>query len=266
MKPILKYPGAKNRLSDWIINFIPEHDSYLEPFFGSGAVFFNKPKSMIETINDIDGEVINFFKVCREKPEALARMINLTPWAKDEFIQCRNNHPTNDIERARQLAVMHWMSFGAIKASNTFRYTSGANYNKGPDNPKLWGGLPFRIVEAAKRLKNAQIENKPAVDLIKTFNGEKIFMYLDPPYLKETRSLQKDQYEHELSDFQHEELLQEITKTKSKVMISGYDNELYNDYLKDWMKVSKKNQAERGTTRTEVLWMNYKKYEQLTML
>lgn len=71
IKTILKYPGAKNRIADWIVSFIPEHKVYLEPFFGGGAVFFHKQKSRIETINDLDNNVYTFFKVLRDKPEEL---------------------------------------------------------------------------------------------------------------------------------------------------------------------------------------------------
>lgn len=114
MDAILKYPGAKWRLSPWIIEHIPPHESYLEPFFGSGAVFFNKKKARIETINDLDGEVVNFFRVCRERPEELAAALSLTPWARDEreaaYITEENEDP---VERARKFAVRCWMTFGA---------------------------------------------------------------------------------------------------------------------------------------------------------
>ena len=85
MKAILKYPGAKNRLADWIIQFVPEHKVYLEPYFGSGAVFFNKEKAKIETINDMDGEVVNFFRAIREYPAELAKIVEMTPYSREEY-------------------------------------------------------------------------------------------------------------------------------------------------------------------------------------
>ena len=85
MNTLLKYPGSKWRVADWIISHFPEHKVYCEPFFGSGAVFFNKSSVYIETINDIDGDVVNLFRVCRERPEELARLIEMTPFARDEF-------------------------------------------------------------------------------------------------------------------------------------------------------------------------------------
>lgn len=103
MKPILKYPGAKWRLSPWIINHLPPHETYLEPYFGSGAIFFNKNKARVETTNDIDDEIVNFFRICREHPDALADGLALTPWVRAEreaaFV------PTDDpIEQARRFA------------------------------------------------------------------------------------------------------------------------------------------------------------------
>ena len=88
MKAVLKYPGAKWRISEWIISHFPEHKVYCEPFFGSGAVFFNKSPAYIETINDIDGNIVNLFKVCRDNPEELARLIEFTPFAREEFENC----------------------------------------------------------------------------------------------------------------------------------------------------------------------------------
>ena len=89
MNAILKYPGGKWRIAEWIISYFPEHKVYLEPFFGSGACFFNKQPSYIETINDMNGDIVNLFRVCRDYPEELAEKINLTPFSRDEFIICR---------------------------------------------------------------------------------------------------------------------------------------------------------------------------------
>lgn len=85
MKSVLKYPGSKWRIADWIVSNMPPHDIYVDPFFGSGAVFFSKPESRLEVLNDIDGNVVNFFKVCRDHPDDLARLLALTPYAREEY-------------------------------------------------------------------------------------------------------------------------------------------------------------------------------------
>lgn len=256
MRPVLKYPGAKWNLASWIISHMPPHESYLEPYFGSGAVFFNKEPARIETINDIDGEIVNFFRVCREQPEELAKAINLTPWAREELKESREV-ADDPVERARRTAVGCYMTFGSRLNKKTWRYTSGVQKNGGPDSAKLWGYVPDLVIQVAKRLKDAQIESRPAVDLIRGFDGPEVLIYLDPPYVKETRTLNGDQYRYEMDDHDHEELLQAISNHSGKIILSGYDNTLYNDYLGGWEKRSIKSKIERGGTRTEILWMNF---------
>lgn len=116
MKAILKYPGGKWRIAQWILSYFPTHKVYLEPFFGSGAVFFNKEPSYIETINDMNGDIVNLFRVCREYPEELAKAIELTPFSRDEFISC-NALSDDPIEQARRTLVRYHQSFGTSNSS-----------------------------------------------------------------------------------------------------------------------------------------------------
>lgn len=265
MKPILKYPGAKWKISDWIIQNLPPHESYLEPFFGSGAVFFNKKPARIETINDIDNAVTRFFQTCRNHPDELARAIEMTPWARDEFEEASpRKEGLDDIEAARQFAVKCWMSFGArLETSKSWRHSTGAKVNGGPDNPKLWSRVPALVYEVARRLKEAQIEIRPAVDVIYAHNGPEVLIYADPPYLRSTRTLHGDQYRHEMSVEEHEDLLKALVKHEGMVVLSGYSNDLYEDYLKGWRIITKATTAERGVKRVETLWINQRAKEEL---
>ena len=105
MKCVLKYPGAKNRIADWICEYIPPHEVYLEPYFGSGAVFFNKTPARIETVNDLDGNVVNYFRVIRERPQELMTQLEMTPYSRDEYYGSRENlDKDTDIEKARKLS------------------------------------------------------------------------------------------------------------------------------------------------------------------
>jgi DNA adenine methylase len=256
MNPILKYPGAKWRLATWILSFIPPHESYLEPYFGSGGVFFNKARSRIETINDIDGEVVHFFRMCRSRPDDLADAIHLTPWARAER-EAAFDPASDDIERARRFAVRCWMTFGAsIRKSNGWRHTTAKKSNGGPDNPRLWARMPECIRTASARLLETQIENAPALDLIRHFNGERVLIYVDPPYVKDTRNTHGDAYHHELSNADHEELLRTLMEHTGMVFISGYDCDLYNDTLHDWRKETTNTTAELAAKRVECLWIN----------
>ena len=208
MNPTLKYPGAKWRTADWIISHMPPHKSYLEPFFGSGAGLFNKIPAQYETINDIDGRVVQFFRTCREQPDALAEALALTPWAREEFDAAHDCMPwDSEVERARKFAVRCWMSFGGRLEENGWRSTTAASPNPGPCTTKIWQRVPDTVKAVAERLLNVQIDNVPAVDIIRRFNGPECLIYADPPYMRSTRTLNGDQYAHEMSDADHEELL-----------------------------------------------------------
>lgn len=252
MNSVLKYPGAKNRLAKWILQYIPEHEVYLEPFFGSGAIFFNKEPAKIETINDIDHDIVNYFEVLRDNPEELISKLELTPYGREEYEKAYIE-ATNKIERARRFAVKCYMGFGCSnRYKNGFRSSQQSN---SPHTTKAWRLLPETLKEATKRLQNAQIESLDALELIRRYNTSDVFIYLDPPYLHSTRK--NYLYKHEMTDAQHIELLRSINSHPGKVLISGYDSELYNAMLTGWNKVSKDTQAENGLKRTEVLWMNY---------
>lgn len=252
MKAILKYPGAKWRLSEWIIEHFPEHKVYCEPFFGSGGVFFNKEPAYIETINDIDGNIVNLFRVCREYPEELAKLIEMTPFARDEFKSCYEIS-ADPIEQARRTLVRFHQSFGTSNSSkNSWRNVQ--TYG-GPRCATMWNCLPDIILKCCERLKNAQIENIDAIELIRRYDNENTLVYCDPPYLQSLRK--KNIYAFELSDEKHIELLATVKNSKSKIIISGYDNKLYNDALSDWNTDEKTTTVQMGLHRVEKIWMNF---------
>jgi len=252
MKSVLKYPGAKNRLAPWICEHIPKHDVYLEPFAGSLAVLFNKQQCHIETVNDIDGEIVNFFRVLRDNMEELSEAVWLTPFSREEYKEAYKQ--TEDtIEKARRFAVKCWMGFGC---GNLYQngFKSGQQ-TKSPNPAKSWNELPETIKLAAERLKGVQIECLPAVELIKRYDTPDVFIYADTPYLHGTRK--NYLYKHEMTDEEHMELLEVLTSHPGRVLISGYENELYNEMLNGWNKVQKDTLAEGGRRRIETLWMNY---------
>lgn len=252
IEAVLKYPGAKWRISDWIISHFPGHKVYCEPFFGSGAVFFNKAPAYIETINDIDGNIVNLFKVIRDNPEELSRLINATPFARDEFISCYEQS-SDPIEQARRTLVRYHQSFGTSNSSkNSWRNVQ--TYG-GPRTATMWNCLPGRFADCCERLKDAQIENIDAIELIKRYDDEHTLIYCDPPYLRELRK--RNLYKYEVSDEYHERLLEALLNSKSMVVISGYDNDMYNKALASWHTDQKQTTAQMGLLRIEKIWMNY---------
>ena len=260
MKTVLKYPGAKNRIAEWICSYIPQHNVYLEPYAGSLAVFFNKSPCHIETVNDLDDEIVNYFRVLRENPEALRTMIRMTPYSRREY-ENAYDPAKEDVERARRFCVRCFMGFGC---GNVYRngFKTGQQ-TKSPNPAEAWAKLSNIMKEAADRLKNVQIEHMPALELIRRYDTEDVFMYLDPPYLHGTRK--NYLYRHEMDDYEHEDLLKEIISHPGRILISGYDNEMYNDYLHNWHKAYKTTVAEAGQKRTEILWMNYPMEQQMTL-
>lgn len=261
METILKYPGAKNRLAEWIVSFIPEHKVYLEPFFGSGAVFFNKDTAKIETLNDLDGDVCNLFRTIREHAAELAKALEMTPYSREEYERAyiKKDNDT-EIERARKFLIRCWLGMGSSNVyKNGFR---SSQQSTSPKTTKHWGEVPERVLVSAERLKHAQIEQLDAIELIKRYDTKDVFIYLDPPYLPGTRKGYL--YNHEMTKEKHIELLKTIKKHPGKVLISGYDNQLYNEILNDWKKEQKETQAEQGLKRIETLWYNYDLNYQLT--
>ena len=253
MKAILKYPGAKWRLADWIIEHLPEHKVYLEPYFGSGAVFFKKEPSYIETINDINGDIVNLFRVCREKPQELATLMNLTPFSREEFQSCYDMNDSDSVERARRTLVRYHQSFGTCNSSKN-SWKNVQTYG-GPRCATMWNHLPKTIIECCERLKQAQIECTDAITLIKRYNDEKTLIYCDPPYLQGIRK--RGMYANEMTDQQHIELLEALLASKSMIVLSGYDSELYRSHLKDWRTDEKITTVQMGLHRKEILWMNF---------
>ena len=179
MNTLLNYPGAKWGMAKEIVSLMPSHRSYLEPFFGSGAVLFNKPPSAIETVND-------FFRVLRERPDELAEAIALTPYSRDVFDDAHENRGSSDFDRAYRFAVRSKMGHGFKTYQKTgFKMDVYARENSYA--VKCWNRLPGDLLQAAVRLKGVQIENRPALDLIRKFNHSNVLVYADPPYLLNTR-------------------------------------------------------------------------------
>lgn len=215
---------------------------------------FNKEPCYNEILNDIDDEVYNFFKVLRTESSELAEAINLTPYCRIEYESAYESATANnDVERARLFAIKCWQGFGCgNKYKNGFRRGIGVT---SPNPAKAWGELPTTLQFAAERLKNAQIEHKDALELIIDLYSKDTFIYIDPPYLQDTRK--KYLYKHEMTGEQHMKLLQIIKESDCKIMVSAYENGLYNTELTGWRKEHKSTTAECSRRRIETLYMNY---------
>lgn len=258
MPTILNYPGSKNRLANIIIDFMPNHHTYLEPFFGSGAVFFAKKASTREILNDIDHRIFNLFKTIREHPEELATAISFTPYSREEHAACYGDESKCPVESARQMIVASYMTHaGNFPKSRSWRFYGN---RVGGSLPGQWNQLPREIAAAALRLKDAYIENLEALELIKKYDYDNVFIYADPPYPRKTINTKTDLYRFTMSDEWHLKFLDLLLNLKNaKVLLSSYPNDLYDEKLigGGWNKRLIHATKQTGTKSVEALYFNY---------
>ena len=227
-RPALKYYGGKWKIAPWVISFFPEHQNYVEPCGGAASVLLRKNKSPLETYNDIDFRVVNFFSVLREHPNELIQKIRLTPWSRVEFEQSRLLS-CNPVEDARRFFVCSWQSF-SFQAAGTWRVIK--NYSTRPRPAGFDMMRVEHLYAVAERLQNVQLENRDALDVIKNYDGPNTLIYFDPPYLKSTR-VHKDSYNYEVDENFHEKAAEILNTCRSFVVLSGYKSPEYKKYYED---------------------------------
>lgn len=260
MKAIMKYPGSKWGIAKWIISHFPEHHSYLEPFFGSGAVLFNKTRSHIETVNDMDGRVVSLFDWIKRDPERLAHEIYYTPYSRQVYDEAFAAEPEDSLQRAVNFYICLQMGHGFRTNGERVGRKNDIQGRERAYAARDWCNLPEKIMQAAERLRGVQIECMPAVKLIRRFNSPKVLIYADPPYLLATRHGR--QYRYEMLDEDHEELLDVLLDHTGPVIVSGYNSPLYNDRLREWHREEAISYSQIASRKTEVLWMNFEPEEQ----
>lgn len=263
LKAVMKYPGSKWGIANWIISFFPEHHSYLEPFFGSGAVLFNKPRSNIETINDLDGNVVNLFEWIRRDPERIARAVYDTPYARQIYNEAFTTVPEDSFERALNFYIRLNMGHGFRTTGEKVGWKNDVQGRERAYASTDWCALPDKIIIAAERLRGVQIDNRPAVELIPRFNFKNVLIYADPPYVLSTRH--GKQYRCEMDDKEQSDLLDVLMAHKGPVLISGYDSRLYNDRLEDWYRAETDSYSQVCSKKREVLWTNFSPGGQISL-
>lgn len=268
MRTVLKYPGSKWNIAGKLVELIPPHHSYVEPFFGSGAMLFSKAPSDIETINDLDSDVTNLFRCIQKDSDRLSRLVMTTPFSREKYEDTYKLDiwevmmPDEPYHKALRFLIQCWQGHGFRTNGYKVGWKNDVQGRESMYALWNWYRLPEWIIDIAERFRKVQIENRPALEVIERFNYENVFMYLDPPYLLGTRTAK--QYKHEMSDTEHEELLKLILQSNAKIMISGYESDMYNDYLHNWSKATFQSCAENHGTRQEVVWMNYEPSSQMT--
>ncbi|MCW5775461.1 MAG: DNA adenine methylase [Phycisphaeraceae bacterium] len=256
--------GGKFSHLDWLLPLLPKCHHYCEPFAGSAAVLLNRPPSPIETYNDLDGEVCNFFRALREHREALTEAIALTPFSREEFaIACDLDPAQTPLERARRFYVRaRQVRTGLAQTASVGRWANCKDTSRASMSGVVsrWLGGVESLPEIGGRLLRVQIENRPALDVIRLYDSKETLFYCDPPYVHDTRGDSKA-YMHEMTDEQHRELADALNSAKGMVAISNYDCPLMNNLYPPcrWRKIVGPERTIHSTkdTRSEVLWVNY---------
>lgn len=261
--PPFAYFGGKTKLAARIVAALPSHGHYVEPFAGSLAVLLAKPRAAMETVNDLDGDLMTFWRVLRDRPGDLARVMALTPHSRAEHAAAYDLGDADDLERARRVWVL--LSQGRC---GTMRRT-GWRFYQNPDAstfafPEYLGAYAARVPAAAHRLAGVSLESRDALDVIEDYGRHpRVLLYCDPPYLGSTRSTN---YRHEMTGAAaHRDLAAALERARSAVVVSGYPSPLYDELYAGWHRLELPawtgNGIRNGATktdghRTEVLWSN----------
>lgn len=257
-RPALRYYGGKWKLAPWIISHFPPHQNYVEPCGGAASVLLQKPRSPLETYNDLDGAVVNFFRVLRDRPDDLIRKIRLTPWARAEY-ELSLEPCGDEVERARRFAISCYMSYnGGTGSANGL---TGWRYLRDIRGRGTLASKDFtdnRLQEIASRLLDVQIENKDYREVLKLHDSDVALFYIDPPYVSNERTHGTDWYLYEWTNDQHTEAAGLLRQCAGYVVISGYACDLYRELYEDhgWQRVDKEAQTNSGGKRIESLWLS----------
>ena len=220
----LTWIGGKFRLAKKLVELFPPHHLYVEVFGGAAHVLFRKEPSPVEIYNDIDGRLVNFFRVVqdKEKCEQLCDMLRGTLYSREIFEECRDNlNVGDDVTRAFRFAVANKQSFGAKMG------TWGVTFQSARKLTSSFRNMLQSIEGAFRRLNDVGIENSSFEYILNRYDRGDTFFYLDPPYPFVGERGKGQLYDHEMTNDDHARLVAQLLTLKSKAMLSGYDTPLY---------------------------------------
>ena len=261
LRPPVKWHGGKYYLARRIVEHFPPHHTYLEPFGGAASVLLNKPPSLVEVYNDLDGRITRLLRVLRDHGEEFRRQLSLTPYSEIEFQEAAT--PAEDeIEQARRDFVRWRLSLGGRGDSYSFTLHRARRRMADVVSGYL-STIDEQLPMIVERLRTVEILQRPAIDVIRKWDSPKTLAYCDPPYLPSTRQKNsRNVYGHEMSEKDHKKLASVLAKCRSNVALSGYPSGLYDELYADWNRVEfdVANHAAGGRKKgrkRECLWMNY---------
>jgi DNA adenine methylase len=226
MRSPIRYFGGKGNMVKKLLKLIPPHRIYVEVFGGGASLLFAKEPSPVEVYNDINSDLVNFFRVLRdpEKFEQFYRKAVLTPYSREEYCFCRETFREcqDDIERAYRFFVVARMSFSGHHGWS-FTVTQSCRGMVG--SVSRWLSCLDSLPDIHARLMRVQIEHDDFRKIIPRYDTPGTFFYLDPPYVPDTRRSGRYTYEMTLDDYR--ELVEMLLALKGKAMLSGYKHEVY---------------------------------------
>jgi DNA adenine methylase len=260
----IRWYGGKFSHLDWLLPLLPKTYHFCEAFGGSAAVLLNREPSPVETYNDIDGDVVTFFKVLRDKPEELIEKLVFTPFSREEFkkaYEMRGKTDLPDVERARLFFIRaEQVRIGLAQTSTAGRWAwCKLTSRRGMSGAvSRWINRIDALWAVAERLRRVQIENKDAIEVIRKYDSPKTLFYLDPPYPHESRG-DVHSYGYEMTEEDHKELAEVLHSIKGKVALSGYLCPLNERLYGDWTRIDAPTKIIHSVKerRMESLWINY---------
>lgn len=256
-RPLVRYHGGKWKLASWILRHLPTHRVYVEPFGGGASVLLQKPRSHAEVYNDLDGEIVNLFRVARDQGELLAQACELTPFARDEFVEAYQPH-ADPLEQARRTLMRSFMGFGSAGASGQSTGFRSNSNRSGTTPAHDWMNYPAHLRAVVQRLRGVVIEHRDALEVMQRHDADAGLHYVDPPYVHSTRQLRTraPSYRHEMTDDQHIELARVLHQLRGFVVVSGYRCPLYDDLFAGWQRIDQATHADGARDRVESLWLS----------
>jgi DNA adenine methylase len=263
-RPVMRYHGGKWKLAPWIIAQMPPHDVYVEPFGGGANVLLRKERGAAECYNDLDGTVVNVFRVLQDpkKAERLRRQLELTPYARAEFDRCYEP-AVDDVDQACRTITLSFLGYGSDSITRgTKTGFRGKLSDKRAFPSQAWASYPQAIFDFVDRLRGVLIEQRDAREVIQRLDSTKTLFFVDPPYVMSTRSSMEGRkiashgYRHEMTDADHCALAETLHGVSGMVMLSGYRSDLYDGLYAGWDCVERAVWADHAKPRTECLWLN----------
>lgn len=256
-RPIIRYHGGKWKMAPWIIKQFPPHRVYVEPFGGAASVLLRKAPSRVEVLNDLNGRLVNAFRVLRDPDQAarLQSLLRLTPCSEQEYRLAREVSD-DPVEDARRLIVLGHQAFGSTGATGgkLSGWRRGVRPT-GPASSQEWASLHSHVLSWADRLRSVYIENTDALSVIARWDSPDTLFYVDPPYVIDARTTGRGAYGHEMTDDEHAALADLLRSVEGRVIISGYPSTLYEDLYAGWARIERPALADQARRRTEVLWI-----------